>query len=97
VVVETEVDDEGSLQQKNDVTLQLDMKQPASAEVTKPRGQQLTLVTGFTSLLERLMLSPYSPLISEVVSNAAGPYIRQRTMIKITAQFDKDTPRKITA
>jgi hypothetical protein len=27
VVVETEVDDEGSLQQQNDVTLQLDMKQ----------------------------------------------------------------------
>lgn len=29
------------------------------------------------------MLSPYSPLISEVVSNAEGPYIR-------TKNYDKD-------
>lgn len=29
------------------------------------------------------MLSPYSPLISEVVSNAEGPYMR-------TKNYDKD-------
>jgi hypothetical protein len=46
-------------------------------------SRQLTLVTGFTSLLVRLMLSPYSPLISEVVSNAEGPYMR-------TKNYDKD-------
>jgi hypothetical protein len=44
---------------------------------------QLTLVNCFISLLERLMLSPYSPLISEVVSNAEGPYMR-------TKNYDKD-------
>jgi hypothetical protein len=49
----------------------------------KKGGQQLTLATGLISLLERLMLSPYSPLISEVVSNAVGPYIR-------TKKYDKN-------
>lgn len=53
-------------------------QQTVSADIMKERVQQLTLVTGFTSLLERLMLSPYSPLISEVVSNADGPYIRTK-------------------
>jgi hypothetical protein len=46
------------------------------------KSRQLTLGTGFISLLERLMLSPYSPLISEVVSNAEGPYIRTKNYDK---------------
>jgi len=29
------------------------------------------------------MLSPYSPLISEVVSNAEGPYIRTKNSDKV--------------
>lgn len=71
------------------------MEQSASADLMNKRGRQLTLATGFTSLLERLMLSPYSPLISEVVSNAVGPYIRTKNYyIKYLQKFEKGNPHK---